>query len=359
MGKTTLARDVADHHPGSTYLDLERPADLRRLADADTYLREHLGRLVVIDEVHRAPGLFEILRGVIDEGRRQGYRQGQFLLLGSASPALMGMASESLAGRIQPIELAPIDPVEAAPDVPINDVWLRGGFPDSLLALDTRSSLEWRQAFICTYLERDVPMFAPRVPGATVGRLWQMLAHQSGGVLNAANLASGLGVTGPTISRYVDLLADLGLARILTPWHTNTAKRLVRRPKVYLRDTGILHALVGVETLDDLRGHPVVGPSFETLVIETVIGLTAQTHVPSFLRTADGAEVDLLLTRGGRPDIAVEVKLSSAPVPSAGFYRSAEQLGAKALVVYPGDEIYSLRNGVTAVPLALVEQVLS
>ena len=362
VGKTTLARDIAEDRPGSVYLDLERPADARRLDDADAYLRTHLGRLVVLDEVHRAPGLFAVLRGVIDEGRRQGHRTGQFLLLGSASPELMGMASETLAGRMASVDLAPIDPLEAlSAGVDWQAAWLRGGFPDSLLATDDGSSFAWRSAFIRTYLEREVPMFAPRIPSTMLGRLWQMLAHTSGGMLNASNLASGLGITSPTVTRYVDLLADLGLVRLLQPWHANIGKRLVKRPKVFVRDTGLLHALLGIASMDDLLGHPVIGPSFETLVVETVINMVGDAYSPFFFRTSAGAEIDLVLAHGGRPRIAIEIKHSSAPVPSAGFHRATDDLGVEAsYVVYPGTERYSLKGGVIALPLSqLVELTAS
>ena len=360
IGKTTLASQIADRTPGSVYLDLERQADALRLDDADAFLRSHLGRLVVLDEVHRAPHLFEVLRGVIDAGRRQGHRHGQFLLLGSASPHLMGAASESLAGRMATVDLAPIDPIEAGrSDIPVDQVWLRGGFPDSLIANDA-NSFEWRQDFVRTYLEREVPMFAPRVPASTLRRLWQMLAHQSGGMLNASTLASGLDVSSPTVTRYVDLLEDLGLIRSLRPWHANLGKRLVKRPRVFVRDTGILHALVGVRSFDELLGHPVVGPSFETLAIETAIAIATPEYEPHFFRTANGAEIDLLLCRGGKPRIAIEVKRSTAPVPSPGLYQSAKALGVKrVLIVYPGEETYPLKSGVIATPLLSLEAVLA
>lgn len=360
VGKTTLARRIADRTPGSIYLDLERQADAQRLDDADAFLRSHLGRLVVLDEVHRAPHLFEILRGVIDEGRRQGHRYGQFLLLGSASPHLMGAASESLAGRLASVDLSPIDPIEAGRSgIPLDQAWLRGGFPDSLLANEA-DSFEWRQDFVRTYLEREVPMFAPRVPASTLRRLWQMLAHQSGGMLNASTLASGLDVSSPTVTRYVDLLEDLGLIRSLRPWHANLGKRLVKRPRVFVRDTGILHALVGVRSFDELLGHPVVGPSFETLAIETAIAIATPEYAPHFFRTANGAEIDLLLCRGGKPRIAIEVKRSTTPVPSPGLYQSASALGVeRVLVVYPGEETYPLKNGVIATPLLSLEDALA
>lgn len=360
VGKTTLARQIAENFPGSLYLDLERPADLRRLDDADAYLRSHAGRLVVLDEVHRVPGLFETLRGVIDEARRQGFRSGQFLLLGSASTSLMGMASESLAGRLASVELAPIDPIEASTAGISQDVtWVRGGFPDSLLARSESASLDWREAFVRTYLEREVPQFAPRAGITAMSRLWQMLAHNSGGILNAANLGSGLGVSGPTVTRYIDLLSELGLVRQLSPWYSNLGKRLVKRPKVYVRDTGLLHALLGIHGLEDLLGHPVVGPSFESMVIETAIAVAGPAMREFYYRTSAGAEIDLILARGNQPKIAIEVKHSSAPVVSAGFHTAVADLGiTRAYVVYPGKDRYEIKSGVEVIPVSALASLL-
>lgn len=359
VGKTTLARHIAEDFPGSLYLDLERPADLRRLDDPDAYLRSHHGRLMVLDEVHRVPGLFETLRGVIDEARRQGFRAGQFLLLGSASTSLMGMASESLAGRLASVELAPIDPIEAATaDISQTTAWVRGGFPDSLLARSDAASLDWREAFVRTYLEREVPQFAPRVGITAMSRLWQMLAHNSGGILNAAKLGSGLGISGPTVTRYVDLLSELGLVRQLSPWYANLGKRLVKRPKVYVRDTGLLHALLGIRGLEDLLGHPVVGPSFESMVIETAIAVAGPSLRPYYYRTSAGAEIDLILSHGDRPEVAIEVKHSSAPVVSAGFHTAVAELGiGRAYVVYPGNERYEIKSGVEVIPVSALASI--
>ena len=195
-------------------------------------------------------------------------------------------------------------------------------------------------------------MFSPRVPSPTVGRLWQMLAHNSGGVLNASSLASGLGISSPSVSRYVDLLQELGLIRTLQPWHANVGKRLVRRPKVFVRDTGLLHALLAIDSMDALLGHPVVGPSFETLVVETALNIVGSEFSAFFYRTSAGAEIDLVLMRGGRPEIAIEVKHSSAPVASSGFYGAVADLGiSRAYVVYPGSETFSMKGGATALPL--------
>ena len=361
VGKTTLVRQIADER-GETaiYLDLERPADLRRLDDADAYLRAQQGKLVVIDEIHRAPGLFAILRGVIDENRRAGHRTGQFLLLGSASIDLMRQASETLAGRVAYLELAPFTAAEAAAgDYDIDTTWVRGGFPESLLARDDKASLRWRLDFIRSYLERDVPMFAPRMPAPTIGRLWTMLANGQGSLLNQARLATGLGVSAPAVGRYIDLLVDLQLVRRLLPWSSNLGKRLVRSPKVYVRDSGILHALLEIETWDDLIGHPVVGPSWEGFVIENLIAAAGERWTPYFFRTEDGAEIDLLLERAGRPDFAIEVKRSSAPQTGKSFHLAVEALKVKRkYVVYPGQERFSLGDDVFATPLpALAAQL--
>lgn len=360
VGKKTLAHTFAGDQQDALYLDLERPSDRRRLDDADAFLRAQAGRLVVLDEVHRTPGLFEILRGVIDENRRAGYRAGQFLLLGSASTNLIGLASESLAGRLAYVDLNPIDVLEARHHVDgaqhpltLDTVWLRGGFPDSLLAVSDEASLRWREAFIRSFLDRDVPMFAPRLPAETIRRLWQMLAHATTGPLNSSRLAAGLGISGPTVTRYVDLLADLGMVRRLPPWLDNLGKRLTRTPRVYVRDTGLLHALLGITSLHDLLGHPVAGPSFETLAVETAISLAELgSWQPAYYRTAEGAEIDLVLVKGGQPQIAIEVKRSTAPVPSAGFYRAAHDLGIRtAYVLHPGQDRFPLKGGATALPL--------
>lgn len=340
VGKTTLARDVAEDWPqGQVYLDLERPADRRRLDDADSFLRAQRPRLVVLDEVHRVPGLFEVLRGVIDDNRRAGFRNGQFLLLGSASLELIASSAESLAGRVAHLDLGGVGAEEAdAAGIDLDTIWVRGGYPDSLTAGTERESWRWRQDLVTTYLERDVPMFAARLPSETLRRLWTMLAHTSGGLLNAARLARGLGVSSPTVDRYVDLLVDLGLVRRLGPWHADTGKRLTRSAKVYVRDSGLLHALLEIEDLHQLLGHPAVGASFESLVVETLIGAADDSLRPFHYRTAKGDEVDLVLVRAGHPEVAVEVKRSTAPTVSAGYYRACGDLGVRhRFLVHPGD----------------------
>lgn len=354
VGKTTLARQIAADWPGgAVYLDLERPADQLRLDDADSYLRAQRGKLVVMDEIHRAPGVFEVLRGIIDDHRLAGQRAGQFLLLGSAALDLMRQSSETLAGRVAYVDMVPVSTQEAAAaNVDDATLWLRGGFPDSLLAADDRRSLNWRRDFIRSYLERDVPMFAPRLPAETIGRLWTMLAHQQGGVLNQARIASALGVSNPTIDRYIDLLVDLQLVRRLRPWSGNVGKRLVKSPKVYVRDSGVLHGLLELETMDALLGHPVSGLSYEGHCIDNLVQAAGQRRVPYFYRTHVGAEIDLLLERGGRPEIAIEIKRSMAPSLERGFGVACDDLGIEQrYVVYPGSERFPLRQGAVAIGL--------
>lgn len=354
VGKTTLARQLATRRKGrAIYLDLERPADQRRLADADGFLRAQAGALVVIDEIHRAPALFHTLRGVIDDRRASGDRAGHFLLLGSAALDLMQQASETLAGRVEYVELAPFDVMDLpAPVRDMNRLWVRGGFPESVLAASDASSLRWRHAFIRSYLERDVPMFAPRLPSETIGRLWTMLAHAQGTLLNQSRLASSLAVSTPTIGRYIDLLVDLLLVRRLRPWSGNVGKRLVRTPKVYLRDSGLVHALLDLEHWDAVLGHPVAGPSWEGFVIDNLIAVAGDRRSPYFYRTESGAEVDLLFERAGTVEMAIEIKRSTAPVISKGFRLACDTLRPQATyVVHGGDDTWSLEQGVTAVAL--------
>ncbi len=348
VGKTTLARGLARHFEGTLYLDLERPADLRKLEEAEPFLRAQIGRLTILDEVQYAPRLLSELRGIIDLRREAGERSGQFLLLGSASLDLIQKASETLAGRMVYVEMTPIGVEDAeAAKIGLNVLWLRGGFPDSLTAADDEESYLWRQAFVRSYLERDVPMFAPRMPATTIGRLWAMLANGQGTLLNSARLAQGLGVSAPMIGRYIDLLVDLMLVRRLAPWSGNLGKRLIRSPKVYVRDSGLVHALLEIGRLDQLLGHPVVGPSWEGFVIETLIAAAGPASTPLFYRTADGAEIDLLFEQGGRPRLAIEVKRSAAPKIEAGFGIACDDLGIEhRFVVGSGQDSYKTKGNV-------------
>ena len=341
VGKTTLALEMGATRP-SLYLDLESPTDRAKLADAGRYLAEHEDKLVILDEVHRAPEIFQILRGLIDQGRRRGKVGGRFLLLGSASVELLKQSGESLAGRISYLELTPFDATEVDGER-MDRLWIRGGFPASFLAANDRISLDWREDFIRTYLERDVPQFGSRVPAETLRRFWTMLAHHQAGMHNAATLAQGLGVDGKTVARYLDLLVDLLLVRRLSPWHRNVGKRLVKSPKVFVRDSGLVHALLGLGNKEQLLGHPVVGPSWESFVLETLLVLAPRGTEANFYRTAAGAEIDLVLTLPGGKLWAVEIKRSSAPKLERGFHLACADLKpARRFVVYPGDDRFPL-----------------
>ena len=358
VGKTTLALSVASSRP-AVYLDLERPADLAKLEEPEQYLAAHESVLVILDEVQRAPRLFEVLRVRIDEGRRRGHPHGQFLVLGSASIELIRQSSESLAGRITYLELRPLGPTEVGETPPEQErLWVRGGFPESYLAPDDATSLEWRTSFIRTYLERDVPQLGPRIPAETLLRFWTMLAHGQGTLLNASRLAASLGLSGRTVGRYLDLMVDLLLVRRLAPWSANQGKRLVRSPKIYVRDSGLLHALLNLGDREQLLGHPVAGASWEGLVLESLIG-AAQGASPSFYRTAAGAELDLLLEMQGGRLWAFEVKRSMAPKPARGFHTACEDVHPeRRILVYPGDECYPTTNGVEVMGLRAAIQAV-
>ena len=354
VGKTTLARQIANLRKArAIYLDLERPTDQRRLQDADAFLRAQVGKLVVIDEIHRAPALFETLRGIIDDRRAAGDRAGHFLLLGSAAIDLMRQASETLAGRVAYVDLAPVDALEFPSQAgETGRLWTRGGFPDSLLAENDAVSLNWRHAFVRSYLERDVPMFAPRMPAETIGRLWTMLAHSQATPLNQAKLASSLEVSTPAVTRYIDLLVDLLLVRRLRPWSGNTGKRLVRTPKVYVRDSGLTHALLDLETWEQVLGHPVAGASWEGFAVENLIAVAGDRRTPYFYRTEDGAEIDLLFERGGSVDMVIEIKRSTAPTLSRGFNLARQALKPReAYLVHGGSDSWPMADGVTAIGL--------
>jgi len=351
VGKTTLALEVAEARPAS-YLDLESPADRARLAEPELYFADHADELLILDEIQRLPGLFEVLRGAIDQGRRKGDANGRFLLLGSASLELLAQSGETLAGRIAFAELAPFDLTEVR-GAELDRLWVRGGFPESFLASNEQASLRWRRDFIRTYLERDIPQLGPRIPAETLRRLWTMLAHNQAGLLNASNLARGLGVSGATIGRYLDLMVDLLLVRRLQPRLANVGKRLVRSSKVYLRDSGLLHSLLGIADKESLLGHPVVGGSWEGLVIENLIGVAGQDVEPSFYRTSGGAEVDLVLTWADGREWAIEVKRTLAPKLERGARSALADIEPeRSFVVYPGSERYPLGDGVEAIGLA-------
>ena len=362
-GKTTLARAIADSpvegahgEPGRSadglYLDLENPADLARLAEGSGYLKGVTDRLVVLDEIQRAPELFRELRGIIDRRIRRGEQAGQFLILGSASLDLLRQSGESLAGRIGYLELGPLD-VREVEENRLLRLWSRGGFPPSFLASSDEASALWRENFIRTYLERDIPQLGPRIPAETLRRFWTMLAHSQGGLWNASTFARSLGVDGKTVARYADLLVDLLLVRRLQPIHVNVRKRLTKSPRLYLRDCGVLHALLGIPDLDYLLGHPIAGPSWEGFAIETLIRAAPDRLTPpGFYRTATGVEIDLILEVPGPRRWAIEIKRGLAPRIGKGFRIALEDVKAdRAFVVYGGDDRYPVGGGVEVIGL--------
>ena len=366
VGKTTLARAVTETSGGhgrgarktGLYLDLESPADQERLADAQGYLSRERHRLVVLDEIHRAPRLFQVLRGIIDERIRGGEPAGQFLLLGSASMDLLRQSGESLAGRIAYLELAPLD-VRELSESEQTLLWTRGGFPRAFLAPSDADSAIWREDFIHTYLERDVPALGPRVPVQTLRRFWTMLAHAQGGLWNAAALARSLAVDGKTVARYIDLLVELLLVRRLPPFHANVRKRLARSPKVYVRDSGIVHTLLRLDDVDSVLGHPVAGASWEGFVVETLLRAAPERTRASFYRTATGVEIDLILELPGNRIWAVEIKRGRAPPVGKGFRVALDDVKPdKAFLVHGEDDRYPKGGGVEAIGVrALAEEL--
>lgn len=356
-GKTTLAFVAKTTHPNAYYLDLELPSAQRQLDDPEAFLQAHRHQLVILDEVQRQPELFAVLRSVIDQRRRDGETAGQFLLLGSASGVLLRQASESLAGRVAQLELGPFQLREVydqyTPSQDMNPLWVRGGFPLSWLAQADSTSLRWREMFISTYLEKDIPALGPRIPSTTLRRLWTMLAHHQGELLDASKLAAALAISGQTVARYIDLLCDLMLVRRLPAWSGNVGKRLVRSPKVYVRDSGVVHALLGLCSLDDVLGHPVAGSSWEGFVIEQLLAAAPHAQA-SFYRTSHGAEADLVLQLRNGQTWVIEIKRSSAPTVSKGFYLAATDVGAtRKLLVAPVDASYRMRDDIEVMsPLA-------
>jgi len=362
VGKTTIALNISENIP-SIYLDLENTLDLERVRDITAFHEENREKLIILDEVQRKPEMFASLRGIIDKERRKGNKAGQFLFLGSASIDLLQQSSESLAGRIAYLELHGIDVLEytAQNSGLLIQLWLRGGFPESLLAASDQDSLEWRRDFIKTYLERDIPQLGPRIPAQTLDRFWTMLAHNQGGVMNAAQLARNLEVSAVTVGRYLDLMVDLLLVRRLQPWTFNVGKRLVRAPKIYVRDSGVTHALLNISAYNDLLGHPVVGGSWEGFVIENLLSVAPSNALPFYYGTPGGAEIDLILEFSGNEKWAIEIKRSSAPSLSKGFHIACEDIKAdRRYVVYSGNERFSMREGVIAIPLQdLMQELLN
>jgi predicted AAA+ superfamily ATPase len=348
VGKTTLALEIAASR-ASLYLDLESATDRAKLSDPSHFLAPHADKLVILDEVHRVPELFRELRGIIDEARRAGRRHGRFLLLGSASIDLLRQTTETLAGRIALCELAPFDATEVAV-ADLDRLWVRGGFPDSFLASNDATSTLWRENFLRTYLERDVPLLGPRISAETLRRCWTMLAHVQGGLLNAAEFARALAVDGKTVARYMDLLVDLLLVRRLPPYQRNAGKRLVKSPRVYVRDSGLVHTLLGIDDRDSLLGHPVAGASWEGFVVENILRVVPDRVQASFYRTAAGAEMDLVLEWPGAEVWAIDIKRGLAPSLGRGFHHARDDLQpTRTFVVYTGRDRYAKADGVEVI----------
>jgi predicted AAA+ superfamily ATPase len=347
-GKSTLAKRIISSRKKSVYLDLELESDLRKLEDPELFLTQHEDKLVCIDEIQRIPDLFKALRGIIDRKRKNG----RFLILGSASRDLIRQSSETLAGRICYMELTPFlfSEVSNAGKPDLMKLWSRGGFPESFLSRSNQSSVTWRENFIRTFLERDIPQLGFNIPARTLRRLWTMLAHSHGQVLNSSRLGESIGASHTTVRSYLDILEQTFTLRLIQPYHSNVKKRIIKSSKVYIRDSGILHALLGIENKNGLFGHPVFGSSWEGFVLENILSAYPK-HNPFFYRTSSGVEIDLVLERGTKR-IAFECKASKSPALSKGFYRALKDLSIDhAYIISPVDEQYPLNKNVTVAPL--------
>ena len=354
-GKTTLAKQIKSNFKSkSIYLDMELPSDLNKLRDAEIYLNQYSDNLVIIDEIQCQPSLFPLIRALVDKNRKAGH----FLILGSASPQLKRQAAESLAGRIIYHELTPFD-LQEIDYKKMRSLWLRGGYPKSYLAASDEESMIWREAFIKTYLERDIPQLGIRIPAIQLRRFWTMIANAQGQLWNASQMANNMGISAPTVRHYLDILDDTFVVRQLQPYYANIKKRLIKSPKVYIRDAGLLHSLLGNSTLESLYGHPAVGSSWEGFVIEQIIGILPKSWQFFFYRNSSGAEIDLLLIDNKKAPIAVEIKYSLSPQPAKGFWNSYRDLNCrKGFIVYPGNETYPLEKDVFALPLKNIADII-
>lgn len=357
VGKTTLARAIAAETAGSLVLDLERIADRAQLVQPELFLAAHRSRLVVLDEVQFAPEIFASLRPEIDADRRPG----RFLLLGSASGHLLRQQTESLAGRVSYLELGPLAASEVPADAfSLQRLWLRGGFPVSYLAPSDPLSYAWRQDFVETFLQRDLPALGVGVAAETLHRFWRMLAHLHGQLFNASQLGLSLGgASHTTAARYLDVLVDTMMVRRLEPHFVNLGKRLVKAPKIYVRDSGIVHALLGVASIDDLQSHPIAGASWEGFCVEQIHAHLPEGASAGFYRTAAGTELDVLVTTGKRR-IGFEIKFSQAPKPTRGFWQALDDLNTThAYIIAPVERRYPLARSVEVIPIGDVSEVLA
>jgi len=333
---------------------MELPSDLNKLYDPELYLNQFKDALVIIDEIQRIPSLFPLMRALVDRDRVAG----RFLILGSASPAMIKHSSESLAGRIIYHELKPFL-LEEVGHYNMQQLWLRGGYPLSYLSENDHESFTWLETFIITYLESDIPQLGIHTPSMHIRRFWTMLAHYHGQFWNASQIANSLGVSAPTAKRYLDILTDTFIIRQLQPYFSDIKKRLVKSPKIYIRDSGLLHALLNIRTLDDLYSRPSLGSSWEGFVIEQILGIIPETWQAYFYRTGAGAEVDLLLLDDKNKSIAIEIKYSSSPKVTKGFRNAFEDLKCKrGFIIYPGEESYPIGNNVFTLPVKEIKNLI-
>lgn len=356
VGKTTLAFQVKEKLKKPViYLDLELPQDQAKFTEPQLYLEQYAGKLLILDEIQRIPELFPVMRGLIDQRRRSGEKSGHYLILGSASPKLLNQSSESLAGRIAYLELNPLNLEEVQSENiadPLNQLWLRGGFPESFLNKDDHSSMVWREQFIKTYLERDLPELGQRLSADRTYRLWKMIAFDQGCLLNASNLATNLEMSVTSVKNYLEILSDLFLLRFLRPWNGNSKKRLIKSPKVYVRDAGLLHALVNITTLDELVSRSLCGASWEGFVIEQILQKVVYGTQAFFYRTSAGAEIDLILELPDRKIIAIEIKRTLSPHLSKGFVLGCEDVKPeKQFFIIPRGNPYPLDKKTMAIGL--------
>lgn len=352
VGKTTLAKSLK-LEKATHYLDLERPSDVAKLADPELYLGQYSGQLVILDEIQRLPDLFPVLRSLIDERRQAGERNAQFLLLGSASPELLQQSAETLAGRISFLELSPLTlgELDGTPES-LQTHWMRGGYPDAYLASTDALAQQWCEDFIGSYVERYLPQLGVAANPLLLRRLCSMLAHQQGGILNLSRLSNSLGIDGKTVRHYIDLLEGLYLVRSVPAYSSNAAKRLIKSPKTYWRDSGLLHTLAGVANMDQLLGHPLCGHSWEGYCIDQIISLLPRTTQYCHYRTRSGAELDLVLQNAAGETTVIEIKRTLSPKISRGYTESFEHLQAtKGFFIIPQGERYPLTEQTEAISL--------
>jgi len=356
VGKTTLAKMIKERMKKKViYLDLELPSDLNKLQDPELYLSRFEDTLVIIDEIQRMRSLFPLMRALVDRNRSAG----RFLILGSASLELIRHSSESLAGRIIYHELSPFSLSEINSEN-IQKLWLRGGYPESYISRNNDESYVWREAFIKSYLETDIPRLGIRIPAQQLRRFWTMIAHSHGQLWNASKIAGSLGISAPTVMSYLDILEETFIVRQLQPYYSNIKKRLIKSPKVYICDSGLLHALLNIRTLDDLHGHPALGSSWEGFVVEQILRILPERWQAYFYRTGAGAEIDLVLFDGKHKPVAVEIKYSLSPKLERGFWNAYEDLSCKkGFVLYPGEESYPLGRNVATLPAKKLAEIFS